>query len=1175
MTKPSQERHYYFDDKDAPGGWRTYHLWRRGETLDLFRIDGMGNSTPIRQAVTPELAREGRYFEQGVYRLLEHFLLNPGRRLLRADVEQGFGSAVGQYLGRMRILFDDPLPCRLIQCPPGDLCFAPDVRETPSIFHSAYRKDLAEHWKPLAVGLGATDPVPLFQSGQWYFSGRKAVLQHIVQWLAQESAQGDARVVTGYPGCGKSAVLGYIVTASDRGEIEQPGLKELLKSIPEDALPKPGGIDFAIDLRRKTLDETLNLLGDCFRCGPKEVIGKLTDPATGKTVLVFDGLDEAREPLLIANQLLRILTGYSHLWLLIGCQRPHLPRLGGSVVALDLDGPEFRDDANVAMYVKRILLANNENRHSPYRGDEPAAHKTAELVAEAANGNFLVAFVIARSLVEGLDQPHLDRETFPRTPKDAFDHYLHRLGKRSGLGHATLRQALTPLAYGRGEGQPLDVWELLAKANVHDILELAAAFITKHKEEGHTVYRLYHESLAEALRDPDPEQDAEMQREITSKLIAAAPDWFQSDWYTRKYLAQHAAAGGVLDPLVLDTKFLTVTDPPEFLRVADGTSSDEARRRVSWYRLTADRLAKHSDFGERLSYLELTARQHGAADLADSANARENRRWTVPWAHWNSEAPHIVLRGHTGEVHAVVIHGEIVISGGEDATIRFWNRRNGALLVPPLLGHTGRVEALAVGPGKVLSGGADGVVRVWDLTTGDADAPLGTHPSSVIAVVASRHKALSASQDGLVILWDLSTGEEIERRFLDDRIETAACCGNWFAVGSSNGDVLVFKSGDPEVKKFQCEGLRSLVLHEDVLVIGCTDRVTQIHNWQLSSPSISEFDVFRESFPFGVIVIAKDRDVIATAGGAGVVRFYDLEAGLPTIGLLRGHESLIQALAFSGGLIASGSTDGTIRLWDLGNIGRIGHLEDSTPTSTALCAFENVVVGATKQGLIRQWDVGVHDSIDKVIDARGVWRPAALAIDSSAIMALSNGYDDLMFFGCYEYHRWERKSGSSTVQWLPLGFVASAAAMTRDLVVMGFDNGWVHVFPITNGLIEAGAICASMRMHGSEVIALAIAGRTVVSSGRDRTLRLWDTATDRETHLELSSPYLPKALGLGNRVIAMGNENGELLILDRRSCLITGTISLGSEVCSIAVQDDCIYASCVKGIVRVNWHEIS
>jgi hypothetical protein len=263
MAQPDQVWDYYFDDKKAPDGWHEYHLQRRGQVLELFR-DGK----TIKEAVGPELSKDTKLFEQRVLRVLEYCVLHARQPFDRAALAQEFHSAVEQYLTRLRILLNDRKPWRFIQrSGSGEIVFAMDVRNTPSPYHATYRSELQKHWKPRAMGSGG-----LFQGGQWYFVGRTAVLRHIVEWLAQTSSGGTARVVTGDPGSGKSAILGFLVTCSDQEEIQQPNLSNFLETMPEGTIPTPAGVDFAINLWNRTLDTTFSALADHFRCDPENVV---------------------------------------------------------------------------------------------------------------------------------------------------------------------------------------------------------------------------------------------------------------------------------------------------------------------------------------------------------------------------------------------------------------------------------------------------------------------------------------------------------------------------------------------------------------------------------------------------------------------------------------------------------------------------------------------------------------------------------------------------------------------------------------------------------------------------------------------------------------------------------------------------------------------------------------
>ena len=70
-----------------------------------------------------------------------------------------------------------------------------------------------------------------------------------------------------------------------------------------------------------------------------------------------------------------------------------------------------------------------------------------------------------------------------------------------------------------------------------------------------------------------------------------------------------------------------------------------------------------------------------------------------------------------GAVSAVALspNAQTLVSGGDDATIRFWNQANGQP-TDMFGGHAGPVTTLAFNPGstQLLSASADGSVRVWD-----------------------------------------------------------------------------------------------------------------------------------------------------------------------------------------------------------------------------------------------------------------------------------------------------------------------------------------------------------------------------------------------------------------------------------------------------------------------------
>ncbi|WP_410659463.1 caspase family protein [Amycolatopsis sp. lyj-112] len=246
------------------------------------------------------------------------------------------------------------------------------------------RGELHDHFGPRARGVEFDSEPGL------YFSGRERVMSELVAWLT--GADDDrGRAVTGKPGCGKSAVLGRIVAMSDP-TYRQDLLKE---KHPAAAEVMPRLVAVWVHARHKLLPEIVERIATDLSMAadsPGQLLRQINQHAAehGSIVIVVDALDEAgagaesggkHEPRRIARELLRPLSEISGVRLLVGTRRELVSSLGADMVVLDLDEPRYLGDEDIAGYVTKVLLAENEpDVRSPYRGRPELARQVGEAV---------------------------------------------------------------------------------------------------------------------------------------------------------------------------------------------------------------------------------------------------------------------------------------------------------------------------------------------------------------------------------------------------------------------------------------------------------------------------------------------------------------------------------------------------------------------------------------------------------------------------------------------------------------------------------------------------------------------------------------------------------------------------------------------------------------------------
>lgn len=245
------------------------------------------------------------------------------------------------------------------------------------------------------------------------------------------------------------------------------------------------------------------------------------------------------------------------------------------------------------------------------------------------------------------------------------------------------------------------------------------------------------------------------------------------------------------------------------------------------------------------------------------------------------------MQEHVREVNALAASndGRWIVSGSDDMTLRLWGISSRSALGKPMLGHTGRVNSVSVSPDNqyIASASDDSAVRLWDVATRELVTTLGGHEGAVNSVAFSvdGKKIISGSEDCTLRIWEVHTGKAIEEPLRDHSKSVVAVAvspdGQWFASASYDA----------------------------------------VRIWSMSTLKV--IHAFGHLFvSYTSVVFSLDsRHVLI--GNRVCVDVRNVLTGKIVGGSLFGHTSDVNSVAvsFNSHDFASGSDDGTIRVWDI------------------------------------------------------------------------------------------------------------------------------------------------------------------------------------------------------------------------------------------------------------------
>ncbi|MFH8483879.1 hypothetical protein [Streptomyces longisporoflavus] len=1029
-------------------------------------------------------------------------------------------------------------------------------------------EQLRSHFHPRGRGI-----LPSIVRDGSYFSGRVQVLGELVCWLRGEGPDAArSRVVTGAPGSGKSAVLGRLVSLAD-AELRPP----LLATAPAETLPPVGAISIAVHVRGRTVDEAAAAISQALAIDETTSGGLLAhlreESRPGSAVVVVDGVDEASDPYRLVVDLLEPLAAAGErtgIRLLVGTRRggdDGLLRLfGAAALVLDLDAERYRDQRDLAAYVRRTLLAEPDPQvRTPYRTRPGRAATVAAAVAARAGSSFLVAQLTALSLMAS-SEPVDTRdagwtETFPTTVGAAMDRYLRDVQP----GGPWLRDLLMALAWSRGDGfddprtwaaaatmlgtasySEQDVTRLLLDTNAVDLLQ--------RSEQGDRVaFRLFHEALGEHLRQLSARQRSSVgiQRGLTAVLLARlssasadGPDWANADGYTRLHLPHHAGEGQVLDELLGDAGFLACMDPARLLAALPTARTEPGRHAARLIQRVGQQLLVAPE-EERVCYLEMAARMAGDGQLARAlAATAPDRPWAVLWAHWDALAESRTLGHHEDYVVAVATvetpRGAVVVSAGAWG-VQAWYLADGEPMA------SGVREPESPVTDMTAFGQGDGIVVVTLHEDGRLlrTTPDSTHPQQVLAhdraayggvwlvraedrtavatVGSGRAIEVLSAQDGHLFAWPrVVIGEE------DRILQVDNAGGRCLAVVSGpDGDTTTWNLNDATpLNEPLSPALRvpdwgpgahvwtaSITEHEGEPLILLGAQTGHVLAWD---PVRGEITGEPHRGDAGVFVTlfsgSSDRRSEAWSWGDWNGNLFTRDAA-GEVRQLAAHDGGIESIARSelngSTVLVTGGRDGSVRVWDNRTADPAGPVNNYRSVATGTdAAHRDCVASVRADGATVVFDADSGNVLAEIPAADEEWRRAvALPSDPRSFSTLDSR-------GRFTLRRFPDARSVRELPAVPAeSRQVSVSHHEQPILLVPASSGRLDFVDLTTG--EPMRPPLDCHAEAFRVAALPEAPqgalRFITWTYQTREARLWNVTTDAAHHLDLPLTPHPEA----------------------------------------------------------------
>ena len=455
-------------------------------------------------------------------------------------------------------------------------------------------------------------------------------------------------------------------------------------------------------------------------------------------------------------------------------------------------------------------------------------------------------------------------------------------------------------------------------------------------------------------------------------------------------------------------------------------------------------------------------------------------------------------------------------------TVRIWDVATEGLR-QILEGDRNLALTLAFSPdGKTLAGGFE-TIRLWDTETGTELSKLDGHTHLVYTMTFSPDAKILASGDlgGKVILWDLDsrlqkpkkkkstlpgllrsiTGDRSSKT--NDRRENSAMIEHTLSIegldftpdsrrlvtGSQDGAAIVWEA-ETRNRLFTVNGhtgtVKALAFLEDdkTLISARADGTLRI--WETDTGNQQLIPIKHERSIF-CMALSADRKMVAIGGVGNDVHLWNADTKNFVATFKTGHPNYVDTLAFSPDdkILASGSRDRKVELWDVANHQRLSILD----------GYTDGIISMTFSADGKKFASTSRDGTAYLLDLDTQKKTVLVTAPNSGVNALAFSPDSsLLVSGCWNetIQLWDANMHQQIANFIYMSQTVHHLEFSPDgkTVVTGSYDGLIALWDV-----DTRTVSHQIRTGDAArptAFAFTQDGKTLVSGCSDGTIFIWN-----------------------------------------------------------------------------------